>query len=328
MSGHYFKTRTSISDTGATSLQWPKWKKLTILAICSLYSFLSNTALLGPSVYILIFAQELQISPTTASQLITYPNLVYGCGTLITVPMYLKFGRRPVMLGSMLIYLIGLIGCSQCTTYGALMACRLIHTCSSGVCEALPVQLVNDIFFLHERGTKLGIYTVCLCWGSTGPLYAGYMLAGGYSWRLYFYVEVAFAGALLILAFLFVEESSYRRKPPTEPENLPSQASDSSGERKVFGQDEVEKEHVPVEQIEVQTLVPPRKTFIQTLKPWSAIDHDEQFFMTAARSFTYFLVPSVFWGKSGRSTPLMPSESFLGTLAPQLSVAGVPCDPI
>jgi hypothetical protein len=31
------------------------------------------------------------------------------------------------------------------------------------------------------------------------------MLAGGYSWRLFFYVEIAFAGALLILAFFVVE---------------------------------------------------------------------------------------------------------------------------
>jgi heme exporter protein D len=38
------------------------------------------------------------------------------------------------------------------------------------------------------------------------------MLAGGYSWRLYFYVEIAFAGALLILAFFVVEETMYDRK--------------------------------------------------------------------------------------------------------------------
>ena len=123
----------------AYSLQWPKWKKIMILTICSLYSFLSNTALLGPSVYISVFAEELKISPVVASQLVSYPNLVYGCGTLITVPLYLKIGRRPVMLGSMLVYLAGLIGCSQCTSYGALMACRIIHTFASGVCEALPV---------------------------------------------------------------------------------------------------------------------------------------------------------------------------------------------
>lgn len=118
-----------------------------ILVICSLYSFFSNTALLGPSVYIVIFAQELQVSPVVSSQLISYPTLVYGIGTLVTVPMYMKFGRRPVLLGTLLIYFASLIGCSQCNTYSALMACRIIQALSSGICEALPVQLVNDIFF-------------------------------------------------------------------------------------------------------------------------------------------------------------------------------------
>jgi hypothetical protein len=66
------------------------------------------------------------------------------------------------------------------------MGTRVLHAFGSGVCEAPPVQLVNDIFFLHERGKRIGYYTVCLCLGATGPLYAGYMLAGGYSWRLYF----------------------------------------------------------------------------------------------------------------------------------------------
>lgn len=39
------------------------------------------------------------------------------------------------------------------------MGARVLHALGSGVCEALPVQLVNDIFFLHERGTRLGVYT-------------------------------------------------------------------------------------------------------------------------------------------------------------------------
>ena len=120
---------------------------MMILIICSLYSFLGNSALLGPSVYIGIFAEAFAITPTKASGLISYPNILYGVGTMITVPSYLKFGRRPVMLVSLLIYLAGLIGASRSNSYGGLMASRIIHAFASGVCEALPVQLVNDIFF-------------------------------------------------------------------------------------------------------------------------------------------------------------------------------------
>lgn len=55
------------------------------------------------------------------------------------------------MLVSLVIYLVGLVGCSVSDSYGALMACRIIHTISSSVCEALPVQLVNDIFFRKDH---------------------------------------------------------------------------------------------------------------------------------------------------------------------------------
>lgn len=59
------------------------------------------------------------------------------------------------------------------------MATRVVHAFGSGVCEALPVQLVNDIFFIHERGKRIGYYTCELPApplappGCDHPLYAG-----------------------------------------------------------------------------------------------------------------------------------------------------------
>jgi hypothetical protein len=51
-----------------------------ILIIVSLYSFLGNSALLGPSVYIGIYSKEFSVNPSTASGLISYPNLAFGFG--------------------------------------------------------------------------------------------------------------------------------------------------------------------------------------------------------------------------------------------------------
>jgi hypothetical protein len=108
------------SDDPNDPLQWPNWKKTTILVICSLYSFLGNSALVGPAVYLEIYAEEFGITVTEASGLVSYPNLVYGfgkrnsvehlimntntwTGSLLLVPAYLKFGRRPIMLLSLLL---------------------------------------------------------------------------------------------------------------------------------------------------------------------------------------------------------------------------------
>ncbi|KAL9108348.1 MAG: hypothetical protein Q9227_006808 [Pyrenula ochraceoflavens] len=176
----------------------------------------------------------------------------------------------------------GLIGASRATSYPGLMIARVFHSFGSGVCEALPVQLVNDIFFLHERGKRLGYYTVCLCLGATGPLYAGYMLAGGYSWRLFFYVEFAFAAGLFILAFFFVPETAYKRHLSPIREAMPKSATES------------DKEAIE-EHLEESAPQPPLKSYISTLKPWGSIDHEASFFGTMLRSFLYYLVPPVFW---------------------------------
>jgi hypothetical protein len=67
-------------------LLWPRSKRLAILAICSFYSFLGNAALQGPNVYLNIFSELFSITPSTASNLVNYPNLAYGFGSLIWVP--------------------------------------------------------------------------------------------------------------------------------------------------------------------------------------------------------------------------------------------------
>jgi len=188
------------------------------------------------------------------------------------------------MLFSLVAYAAGLIGCSQATTYNGLMGARVIHGFGSGICEALPVQLVNDIFFLYERGKKLGWYTAALCLGATGPMWAGFMLSGGYSWRLFFYVEFAFAVALLIAAFFFVEETSYKR---TYPQTFTTVIE--RDEKASAMQEEVRAESPPPESI------PPRKTWAQQLKVFNGIDHEAPFFITMIRCWSYLLVPSIFW---------------------------------
>lgn len=108
------------------------------------------------------------------------------------------------------------------------------------------------------------------------------MLNGGYSWRLFFYVEFAFACGLLIMAFFVVEETTYHRK-------LSADLSD--------GPETTEKGlSSPIStQVETRSNYPPRKTFVQQLKFWGVYERDSDFFLMMARSFTYFLVPHVFW---------------------------------
>ena len=261
-----------------------------ILFCCCAFSFLGCSALLGPSVYIGVWSAEFGVDPNTAAGLVNYPNLVYGFGNMILIPLYRKIGRRPVMLLSVTMYAAGVIGAAEATTFNGLMGARIVHAFGGGVCEALPVQLVNDIFFLHERGKKIGWYTVALCLGATGPMFAGFMFAAGLSWHLFFYVEFAFAGALLILTFFFVEESMYFRK------SLPAPSSTSGSTTKIETTAAASKETPPSEE-ETSLSIPPRKPFLSQLSLFGPVDPSPtiNFLIMPLRAFSYLLVPSTFW---------------------------------
>jgi Flp pilus assembly protein TadB len=126
------------------------------------------------------------------------------------------------------------------------------------------------------------------------------MLAGGYSWRLFFYVVAAFSGALFVAAFFLAEESRYHR-PDAETES--SQVSEEEAEKQT---EATQIESLP------DPSIPPRKSFLETLKPWAPIDHEADFFGTILRSFAYFLVPAVLWvitSFGNQALPLLPTAS-------------------
>lgn len=110
------------------------------------------------------------------------------------------------------------------------------------------------------------------------------MLNGGLSWNLFFYVEFAFALGLLVFAFFVVEETAYDRPPPNYYSETDSPTTQSVGEKPM-----VSAADRPMR------VIPQRKTFVQQLKFWGVHNKDSDFFIMMARSFTYYLVPQVFW---------------------------------
>ena len=130
--------------------------------------------------------------------------------------------------------------------------------------------------------------SVAICLGAVAPVASSHLLIEPYSWRLFFYVVLAFAATLLVLTFLFVEESSYDRAAHQAALPTPSSAYHSEAGEKA-SQDNLE--HVTP----VTSAIPTRTPFIKTLGFKGRYDPDVPFFKTIVRSFTYFLVPQVLW---------------------------------
>ncbi|KAI1049651.1 hypothetical protein LB505_011695, partial [Fusarium chuoi] len=271
-------------------LNWTQRKKYSILFLVSAYSFLANGALFGPSVYVNFLAQQFGKTPSETSQLVNNPNLLFGLGSLVFVPMYQKIGRRPTMLISILIFCIGLLGCALSKSYNVLMGFRMVHGFGSSVCEALPAQAVADVFFFHERGKALGWYTFALVTGTLSATAASYMLSSGLSYNLFFWIEFAIGCVLFLATLAFFEETMYleERQPPSPSSQQPIDADSTKDEPQATSE-------CMESRLEESITVPPRKTYLEQCKIFGKTDPDTPVFMMMIRSFTYLVVPQVFW---------------------------------
>lgn len=150
---------------------------------------------------------------TKASYLITFNILFLGIGNLFWVPLSLKVGKRPVLTLCSGIFFVATIWSAVAKSYGSLLGARILQGFGASASEALGPSVVADLYFLHERGLRIGSYTFAIGGGSAiGGIFAGLVAeANPHNWRMVFWMNVALTGACFIFTLLFQAETNFKR---------------------------------------------------------------------------------------------------------------------
>jgi len=140
----------------------------------------------------------------------------YMLSSTVTVPIYGKladlYGRKPVLLAAVGLFLVGSMASGQARTMGQLIAFRGLQGLGAGGIQPLALTVIGDLFDLEERARMQALFgAVWALAGLAGPLLGG-VIVSGLSWRWIFYVNVPFG--LLCAAVLVVSlvESIERRE--------------------------------------------------------------------------------------------------------------------
>jgi MFS family permease len=107
----------------------------------------SNPATLSP-VSIAAFSSAV----SKVALLFSTTSLAAGVSNLLWVPLAVKYGRRVVYTSSFLGFGLCCIWSARASTYGSLLASRIIASWFSGSTECVAPITIADVFFLHERG--------------------------------------------------------------------------------------------------------------------------------------------------------------------------------
>ncbi len=137
----------------------------------------------------------------------TWVSTAYLLTSTVMVPIYGKlsdlFGRKPIFLFGVVVFLIGsaLSGASQ--SMNQLIAFRALQGIGAGALMPIAIAVVGDLFSPRERGKWQGVTGAVFGFSSiVGPTVGGWITENA-SWRWVFYVNLPIGIiALLVLIFL------------------------------------------------------------------------------------------------------------------------------
>ena len=110
-----------------------------------------------------------------------------GVGGVVVSPTAIQFGKRPVYLASCLLFILSSVWCALSPNFPSLIVARIFQGMAVSPVEVLPSATIAEIFFLHERAYRLGIYTLLLLGGKNLIPLVSAVIIGSLSWPWVFW---------------------------------------------------------------------------------------------------------------------------------------------
>ncbi|KAF2728094.1 MFS general substrate transporter [Polyplosphaeria fusca] len=216
------------SSDPSDPLTFPPWRKLSILSCISLLPFVVNfTSASISSAFVLYASTPVFGFPPKSfselSHLLAVNVLMLGVSNLWWVPLANTVGRRPVVLVSLLLLVFSSLWAGLAKSFGSLLAARFFMGCAGGPADAVAPAVVGEVFFVHQRGRAMAVYTVFLAMGSLVGAISGGYIAFNHGLRWLHWTNVIMAAITFALCFLLLPETLYQRPAET---NVTASASE------------------------------------------------------------------------------------------------------
>jgi MFS family permease len=129
-----------------------------VMASQCLFTLISVTGALSIAPMFPLLGQEFHLTNNEISMLTGITVITLGFANFTVVPLSNIFGRRAVSLVFSVLIMLTCIWQALATSYRSLLAARAMNGLVSATSESIPVQMIADVFFLHERGMWTGVY--------------------------------------------------------------------------------------------------------------------------------------------------------------------------
>jgi EmrB/QacA subfamily drug resistance transporter len=121
-------------------------------------------------------------------------------------------GRKPILIGGVVLFLIGSLLCGLAWSMASLVGFRVLQGLGAGAIQPVSITVIGDLYKLEERGRAQGMTaSVWAVSAMIGPL-AGAIIVDNISWAWIFWVNIPIGILTVIGLALFLREKIERRR--------------------------------------------------------------------------------------------------------------------
>ncbi|KAI5364490.1 putative major facilitator superfamily, MFS transporter superfamily [Septoria linicola] len=194
-------------------LNWATWRRDAALLSLGFYCMLGGgmTPILAAGFHDV--AEEYNVSEPQVALTTGLYMMGLGLGSVVLSPTAILYGKRPVYLVAALCFVLSSIWCALSPNFASLVCARIFQGFAVSSVECLPSATVAEIYFLHEKAYRLGIYTLLLLGGKNLVPLVSAAVIQSLGWRWVFWVVAIIVGFAWILLLVFVPETVWDRTP-------------------------------------------------------------------------------------------------------------------
>ncbi len=208
------KSRDNESGTGCNAYAIVRHEQVVNNGILTL--ILAGLAMVGPfaiDTFLPSFpaiAQGFDVSMAVVQQTLSVYLSAFALMSLFYGTLSDSFGRRPVILGSLLLFTVASVGAALAPTFGWLLAFRVLQGLSAGGGRVIGQAIIRDRF--EGPAAHRLMAQVTMVFGlapAIAPVLGGYLHAA-FGWRSVFVFMAIFGLALLFGTHYYLDESLSR----------------------------------------------------------------------------------------------------------------------